>query len=951
MQEIIAGTYEIIQNLGHGSGGMVFLARHMRLDQLVVLKADRRKLSAGAEMLRREVDVLKQLKHKYIPQVYDFFIEDGIVYTVMEYIQGESLDKPLKRGERFPQAQIIQWATEILDALIYIHSPTHGNPPHGYIHSDIKPANIMRTPENDVCLIDFNIALAVGENSAIGLSAGYASPEHYGLDYSTDGDLTATAPVVDGENLNDKTLTAVASIGSTPSPRRTVPDVRSDIYSLGATLYHLLSGQRPNRDARLVVPLDEKQYNKQLVAIIAKAMNPNPDLRYQTAAEMQKAFFSLRENDPRVKRWKRGCIIAGSFAAALFCLGIFCAFIGLSSMRQTENWLKNAEYAQTALLNGDTQSAIEYALDALPKEESQLSSSALPQAQTALAQALGVYDLSDGFKKSRTFELPSNPLYIALSPNGDTVSCIYSEALAIIDTQTTDVLATMPVDASALNEVEYLDNETIVFAGADGICAYSISTSTVIWTGELCTAICVSQDGSVVAAVYKDESKATIYQAHSGKVIQQVDFQGKQQSVTVNDIFANPQDNLFALNENGTMLAVSFSDGSLEVFDLTEAGNHYIILDSTSGYTHFEGGFYETYFAFSATKESESVFAVIDMTTQQRTGGFAAEGYFGVAVDANGIYVQTANLLVKIHPETGEQTPLVETADAIYRFAVSEEHTVVTTKGQMQFFNVQAQLLTRYQDVGAGDYIQLCNGIAVFGSIDTPVVSILRFENHEDVNVFQYPTENEHDELRISADGETIMLFSYKQFSIYRRDGTRICKQEIPDAEQVYDQQFVRTENESTLCVTYNNGFVRTYSAKDGSLLKEEQQQMPDLSLQETFETNLWRVEAPLHGAALVYDKQSDELIRELSEDGYLTYMTQIGDNVLAQYITVDGYFYGVLLNASCEEIARLPYVCDVYNDTIYFDYPTGNMRASRVYHIEELVQLAQGEQESSGGN
>ena len=97
MSQIIADTYEIIEKLGAGGGGNVYLARHLRLGKEVVLKADKRVLSARKDLLRREVDVLKELKHPYIPRVYDFFSEDGITYTAMEYIEGESLDKPLKR--------------------------------------------------------------------------------------------------------------------------------------------------------------------------------------------------------------------------------------------------------------------------------------------------------------------------------------------------------------------------------------------------------------------------------------------------------------------------------------------------------------------------------------------------------------------------------------------------------------------------------------------------------------------------------------------------------------------------------------------------------------------------------------------------------------------------------------------------------------------------------------
>ena len=167
MAEMIASTYECLEKIGAGGGGTVYLANHVRLGKKVVLKADKREINTRPELLRREVDVLKNLSHPHIPQVYDFFVENDTVYTVMDYIEGESLDRPLKRGEKYPQAQVVKWARQLLDALCYLHNPVHGTPPRGFVHSDIKPANLMRTPNNDIVLIDFNIALALGEENVI----------------------------------------------------------------------------------------------------------------------------------------------------------------------------------------------------------------------------------------------------------------------------------------------------------------------------------------------------------------------------------------------------------------------------------------------------------------------------------------------------------------------------------------------------------------------------------------------------------------------------------------------------------------------------------------------------------------------------------------------------------------------------------------------------------------
>lgn len=950
MSKVIASTYELIEKIGSGGGGNVYLAIHKRLGKKVVLKADKRKITARPELLRREVDILKELSHSYIPQVYDFFVEDETVYTVMDYIEGESLDRPLKRGEKFSQPQVIKWAKQLLEALRYLHTPTHGNPPKGYVHSDIKPANIMRTPYNDICLIDFNIALALGEENVVGCSAGYASPEHYGLDFSSFGSGTAAIDDNETDTLLDRTSTlTLSNARSVSSTKKVVPDVRSDIYSVGATLYHLLSGQRPAKNAMEVTPLSDKEFSPQIVKIISRAMNPNPDLRYQTADEMLEDLSHLHENDVRTKRLKRNNLIVSILIAVLLVIGVSTTIIGLKRMQIVESWLKFAEYSQTALDDGDSILALDYALQALPTDESIFTPEYIPEAQKAITDALGIYDLSDGFKTHKIVELPSNPLYMTISPNGKTAVCMYSGHIAVFDTETADILVTLPADKSALSEVKYLNDDAIIYSGSNGLQCYNIVGEKTMWTGKQSTAVSISQDGKTVAAIYKDESFATVYDTATGNIKTEVDFNGKHQSVTVNDSFANPNDNLFEINSDGSLLGVSFADGSLEIYDLTNSGNDIEILDNTSGYTHFEGGFYEQYLAFSATNSNDSVFAIIDSVEKIQTGGFDSAGYFGVSTDKNGIYVQMKNLLVKIHPVTGEQTPLVTTSETLFRFAISDTYTLATSKESVMFFDSQSNLMTSFKEKETGDFVQLANGVALIGSIDSPKIKIMKYESHSPAEVFEYDPSYGHDEARISADGKTVMLFSYKQFRVYDINGELIKEVDIPNAKQVYDQQFIRKDTESYLEVTYNDGTFLTYNARDGSLVSEKQIEKPDLSLYEEFYTDSLRIESPLHGSPTVYNKKTNKLVCELKEDGYLTYITQIGGYIIAQYVTADDYYYGIILNNKCEKLAELPYLSDVADDELYFDYPTGNMRKSRIYNIEELIKMAQNE--LNGGN
>lgn len=1086
MSEIIGTTYEIIGKIGFGGGGNVFLANHLRLGKKVVLKADKRKITARPELLRREVDTLKDLSHSYIPQVYDFFVEGDTVYTVMDYIEGESLDKPLKRGEKFSQPQVIKWARQLLEALCYLHSPIHGEPPRGFVHSDIKPANLMRTRDGNICLIDFNIALALGEENVVGCSAGYASPEHYGLDYSMVGGMTGTQmekmngagnlrrretrdetetvldsqtetmldvetearpdvdtetvldvetearPDVDTETMsenasrmmagsNSKSLgTSSNSLSSSSSGwssgsslRRIVPDVRSDIYSTGATLYHLLCGKRPAKHAKDVVPLSEKEFSPQIVAIISKAMNPNPNLRYQSAGEMLEAFSDLHKKDPRTKRLKRNNRIAYTVIGACFALGVVSSFVGLKRIQVVESRLKLVEYSQEALAGGDKQEALKLALETVPEKSGPLAPSYIPQSQKALADVLGVYDLADGFKRYKTVKLPSNPLMMCMGPDGKTAACIYEGFVAVIDTETAEIMITLPAETSALAEVRYLDNERIVYAGRDGIVAYDIVKDAEVWSGRPATAIAVSQEGKTVAAIYKEETFATVYDADTGRELCSVDFQRKSQNVAENDGFANPHDNLLALNGDGTLLAVSFQDGTMRIFDLGDSRNANAgvvdadlenagvdssaagsqdsslsgavleILDETSGYTNFDGGFYGKYFAFSAgtnraamreetadlsgtesgvnaqasTNAKKCVVAVIDTEAKTQVGGFESDGYCKVATDENGIYLQRNNVLVKMDALTGQQTPLVEMTGGIRSFDMDGVNTVAATVDKLLFFDENAKPAGSFKEDGTGEFVQTANGVAVSGSLNSPVVQILRHENQAGAEAFHYDVSYEHAEARVGVDEKTVMLFSYRGFRICGSDGTVVAEVEMPDAGQIYDQQYVRDGEGERLEVLYNDGTMLAYDGRTGEMISDEKdgevsesgeservsgaEMASDGKNGEEYFTDAYKIVAPLHGTPTVYDKESGKLVCELDKDAYLTYVTEVGDYIVTQYAATDGSCYGILLNENCEVLAELPYLSDVVGENLYFDYPTGSVRKTHIYHMEELLTLA----------
>ncbi len=952
MSEIIASTYEIVARIGAGGGGVVYLANHLRLGKRVVLKADKRKITTRPELLRREVDILKDLSHPYIPQVYDFFVENDVVYTVMDYIEGESLDNPLKRGERYPQAQVIKWARQLLEALQYLHSPIHGNPPKGYVHSDIKPANLMRRPNNDICLIDFNIALALGEENVIGCSAGYASPEHYGLDFSTDGAGTATiARGTDTVARGDETVTLAVNSSSSSSMRKraVLPDVRSDIYSVGATLYHLLSGQRPSRSALEVVPLSTQEFSPQIVHIISKSMNPNPDLRYQTAEEMLYDLNHLHENDPRLIKWKKGRHVAAGAFGAFLVAGVACAFLGLRRMQISESWLKMAEYSRTALSEGDTVAAIDYALQAIPEKSSLFVPPYPAEAQLALTDALGVYDLSDGFKTDRALELPAAPFKLAASPQGSRFAAVYAFEAAVFEMEDQEKIASLPIQESALSDCLFVDEDRIVYAGADGVSVYDLEKGEAVWTGEAATTLALSADASRVAAVDRDAERVVVYQASDGQVVAERSFDGKHLPVAANDIFADPEDALFALNADGTLLAASFSDGALMILDVEDPEGDMILFDE-SQYRHFEGGFCGKYLAFAAGGTGDALFGMVDTMEASYLGGFESQDAFHLKAGEDGIYLATGSLLERVEVKEGAEAQIEEQelayAENAYLtgFAIGQDYILTSMEdGSFAFYDSGAHLSSLEAVDVAYDFLEITADHAILGSRNDPVLRLMKLEGHEDAQLLKYDARYVHDEARISADGKTAMLFSNFGFRIYDMDGSLVTEVEIPDPDTIYDQQFRKEDDESYLEVIWYDGTVRCYSAQDGTVVSEETREAPDKDLEEEFTTDRYRIASSLHDAPQVYDLKSGKFVASLEADSYLTYVTQVGEYLITEYISTSGDRYGILLDEDLQKLAYLPNLCDVMDgETLVFDYESGNLRQSRLYSIRELVTLGE---------
>ncbi len=286
------GRYRIGSLLGQGGMGAVYRAWDTNLNIPVAIKENLDSSPEARKQFQREAQILARLSHPNLPRVIDhFIILDQGQYLVMDFVEGEDLASMLGRMGALPQDQTLNWILQICDALIYLHS--QATP---IIHRDIKPANIRIRPDGRAMLVDFGIAKIhdahmITTVGAQAITPGYSPPEQYG--------------------------------GGT--------DIRSDIYSLGATFYHLLtgfplpesvlrqSGKETARSPRRLNPLISPNIDK----AIMKAVEISTDRRFKDMRDFQLALMA--QAAPPKPPSSKTTIRFG--AIALFALLLSCAFL------------------------------------------------------------------------------------------------------------------------------------------------------------------------------------------------------------------------------------------------------------------------------------------------------------------------------------------------------------------------------------------------------------------------------------------------------------------------------------------------------------------------------------------------------------------------------------------------------------------------------------------------
>jgi ribosomal protein L40E len=282
---VISDRYRIIKLLGEGADKQVYLSEDLRLfgsrravAVMVDSIADSEKQKSAALAFEREAEMLTRLRHPRIPQIFDRFSEGNIHYLVMEFVEGETLQAKLERipGNRLPEAEAVSIAVKVLAVLDYLHKQT---PP--VIFRDLKPDNMMLRPDGELKLIDFGIARffrPTGSNIGRG-TVGYAAPEQY----------------------------------------QGAIDARSDIYALGATLHHMLTGRDPAQHPFDFPPLLKLVPNSDpnLAACIDSALERDPAKRPQSAAEFRDRVLTKKGSQQSgIQRFKDAPLAEGASTIA-----------------------------------------------------------------------------------------------------------------------------------------------------------------------------------------------------------------------------------------------------------------------------------------------------------------------------------------------------------------------------------------------------------------------------------------------------------------------------------------------------------------------------------------------------------------------------------------------------------------------------------------------------------
>ena len=304
---LVDGKYKILNVIGHGGMSVVYMAINEKANKTWAIKEVRKDGKLDFEEVKQgltvETNMLKKLRHNNLPSIVDVIEDEDTFIIVMDYIEGKPLSDAIQEYGAQPQESVIKWAKQLCNVLGYLHSQTPA-----IIYRDMKPSNVMLKPDGNLVLIDFGIAREYKEQNLADTTClgtiGYAAPEQFG--------------------------------------GRGQTDARTDIYCLGATLHHLITGQDPCKPPYARYPI--RHYNGALSTgleeILLKCTRDNPEERYQSCAELMYALEHYYELDKeyRIKQNRKLGIFVAAAVLSLTFFSLGTGFRVLADQTQADNY-------------------------------------------------------------------------------------------------------------------------------------------------------------------------------------------------------------------------------------------------------------------------------------------------------------------------------------------------------------------------------------------------------------------------------------------------------------------------------------------------------------------------------------------------------------------------------------------------------------------------------------
>jgi serine/threonine-protein kinase len=301
LQALLGRGYRVERELPNGGMSRLFLATDIALDRSVVVKVLPPELAGevNAARFQREITLAARFQHPHILPILSAGADESLLYYIMPFVDGESLQQRMTREGRLPVTDAYRLLAEIADALAYAHA-------HGVIHRDVKPANIMLAGEHAV-LVDFGVAQAVveaaidtritGPGHYVGTSQ-YMAPEQFAASFEVDG--------------------------------------RADVYSLGVVIFEVLTGSLPRADDPDVPPSPSRanrtprtiaalrpEVSRELSELVERALVPAPDERLSTAAALRDGLEEALAQPRRPFKWRTFAAVGFALAATALVVSLF----------------------------------------------------------------------------------------------------------------------------------------------------------------------------------------------------------------------------------------------------------------------------------------------------------------------------------------------------------------------------------------------------------------------------------------------------------------------------------------------------------------------------------------------------------------------------------------------------------------------------------------------------